>query len=89
MLTTLVVLEESEDDLQKMLHLIHDWCKKWRMVAHNVKSKVMHFSSTSNKLSTFKFALVPDHLQNTNKDKYLEIILHEHIYEHEHQDVEH
>ena len=38
----IVVISESEVNLQKMLDYIHSWCRKWRLRVNTNKSKIMH-----------------------------------------------
>ena len=39
----LVIIAESEKDLQDMLHKLNEWCIKWSMQINPGKSKAMHF----------------------------------------------
>ena len=39
----IVVISESEVNLQKMLDYIHSWCRKWRLRVNTNKSKIIHF----------------------------------------------
>ena len=39
----LVIMSESEKDLQDMLHMVNKWCIKWSMQINPEKSKALHF----------------------------------------------
>ena len=38
-----VVLSETENNLQVMLNTINTWCKKWKLLINETKSNVIHF----------------------------------------------
>ena len=39
----IALLSQSEDDLQNMLDIVYEWCRKWRLHVNCSRSKVMHF----------------------------------------------
>ena len=39
----IALLSESEDDIQKMLDILYEWSRKWRLQVNCSKTKVMHF----------------------------------------------
>ena len=41
----IVVLAESQEDLQKMMNAVHAFCKRWRLQVNMSKTKVMAFGS--------------------------------------------
>ncbi len=41
-----LLLAESEKDLQDLMDFTQDWCLKWRMKINNSKTKMMHFRNT-------------------------------------------
>ena len=53
----LVIIAESEKDLQDMLHKLNEWCTKWSMQINLGKSKAMHFQRKTQKRSTFQFLI--------------------------------
>ncbi len=67
----LVLIAESEEELQKMLNVVHDWCEKWRMRVNVNKSKVTHFTTKSQAQSDFDFTLGNKSLEKVNKYKFL------------------
>ena len=38
-----VVLSETENNLQVMLNTINTWCNKWKVLINDTKSNVIHF----------------------------------------------
>ncbi len=67
----LVLIDESEDDLQKMLDVVYEWCEKWHMRVNVNKSKVTNFRTKSQPQTNFDFTLGNKSLENVNKYKYL------------------
>ena len=53
----LVIMSESEKDLQDMLHMVNKWCIKWSMQINLEKSKALHFRRKRQKRSTFQFLI--------------------------------
>ncbi len=51
----LVFIAESEEDLKKMLDVVHDWCEKWHISVNVNKSKVTHFRTKSQTQTDFDF----------------------------------
>ena len=39
----IVLLAESEEDLQKLMNIVSEWYRKWRLTVNPSKSAVMHF----------------------------------------------
>ena len=39
----ILMVSESEQGLQKLLDILHEWCHKWKMVVNVDKTKIMHF----------------------------------------------
>ena len=71
----LVLISETEEDLQNMLHVLNDWCKKWRMKVNVSKSKIMHFRTTGHVESEYNFVLGNQSLEKVDKYKYLGVYL--------------
>lgn len=53
----IVLLEESEEELQQMLNKTHEWKRKWRMQVNCQKSKVVHFRRNSQPWTEYRFSL--------------------------------
>ncbi len=39
----IVLLAESESDLQSLLNIVYSWCSKWRLKINKDKTQIMHF----------------------------------------------
>ena len=49
----LVLLAESEQDLQLILNEVHEWCKRNKLNINQDKSNVVHFRAPSVQRSSF------------------------------------
>ena len=75
----LVLLSESEHDLQTLLDILCQWCRKWRLSVNIEKTKVMHFRPTNCNRTQFKFTINDLEVEIVDTYKYLGILLHEHL----------
>ena len=75
----LVIVAESENDLQQLLNEVYNWCYKWKLNINNSKSNVIHFRKSRVKKSTFVFNVGEKHLEIVSQYKYLGIVLDEHL----------
>ena len=73
----IVLLSQSEKDLQKMLDCVYNWSKKFKIRFNAKKSNIVHFRKLNEPRSTFKFHLDTIQLSIVNQYKYLGIILNE------------
>ena len=73
----IVLIAESETDLQSMLDTVNNWCNRWRVIVNANKSKCIHFRSTNTQRSQFVFHIGESKLETIDKYKYLGIIFHE------------
>ena len=39
----IMILSQIPEELQQLLNVMHDWCKKWRISINKDKTKVVHF----------------------------------------------
>ena len=53
----IMLMSESEDDMQAMLDYVHDWCRKWRLRINYAKSNVIHFRNKGKERSNFVFRI--------------------------------
>ncbi len=59
------LVSENEEDLQKRLTCIAEWCKKWELCINQKKTQVMHFSKN------FQFFCIGEkQLEFTDKYRY-------------------
>ena len=73
----MVLMADSEHDLQKLLDLLHDWCSKWRLSLNRDKTQIVHFRPSGRNMSKFVFLYGRDTLRTVSTYKYLGIILDE------------
>jgi len=71
----IVLLSESENDLQTILNAVHKWCQSWRMKINVSKTNVVHFRKQSQPLTTHKFTIGNDEVKTTSQYKYLGCML--------------
>ena len=70
-------LAETEDDLQKMLDVLNNWCRKWRMKVNSKKSNVVHFRPKSCQMTDYSFTYDTETIEIVTKYKYLGLIFDE------------
>ena len=75
----LAIMAESEENLQCMLNVLENWCKRWRMRVNVNKTKIIHFRTTTQQQSTYNFHLNGNTIEYVDKYKYLGIIVDEHL----------
>jgi hypothetical protein len=75
----MVLLADSEIDLQVLLTELHSWCNKWRLKVNEQKSKIVHFRGNRQKYTHFNFKYADVFLEKVSVYKYLGIILDENM----------
>ena len=73
----IVLISKSEQDMQRLLDTLHDWCKRWRVLINTDKSKVMHFRKGRLHRAEVEFKIGNNVLELTEKYKYLGVIFTE------------
>ena len=66
-----VIMGESEDDLQALLEVVSRWCRKWQMVCNQSKTNVIHFRQPSKPKTCFNFTCGNVDIDTVTKSKYL------------------
>lgn len=66
-----VLVAPSETSLQRMLTVLSDWCKKWRLTVNRDKTKVIHFRPASTVRCQASFKCGNIDLDITDTYKYL------------------
>ena len=51
----IVLMSESEENLQKIIDYCHKWCKKWMLKINEDKSNVVHIRKTRKHGTLFQF----------------------------------
>lgn len=72
----IVLLAENEENLQKMVSMLYEWCNKWRMKVNCEKTKVMVFRQNRHvrvKIPNIKYGL--ETIEVVKSYKYLGVIL--------------
>ena len=75
----IVLLAESEKDLQKLLDELFTWCHKWRMQVNNDKTKIIHFRPKFMSKTDFKFKYGETNIELVTSYRYLGVTLNEHL----------
>ena len=74
-----VLLAEKEEDLQKMLHALYEWCSEWGLVVNTSKSAVVHFRPPSHAATKYVFLCGDKPIYQESMYKYLGLLLTEHL----------
>ena len=51
----ILLLAESENDMQDLLNFANEWCRKWQLMINFSKTNTMHFRNTGKRCSNFDF----------------------------------
>ena len=73
----MVLIAESEEDLQKLLDIMQQWCYKWRLKVNIEKSKVVHFRAPRKQRSNSTFNYGEHEIDIVPSYKYLGVIMDE------------
>ncbi|XP_053393694.1 uncharacterized protein LOC128555443 [Mercenaria mercenaria] len=73
----LVLIAESEEELQGLMDVLSGWCSRNRMSVNMDKTKVMHFRNNSVSRSDFVFKLNDTVVDYVEQYKYLGLMLNE------------
>ncbi len=75
----LAIISDNEDDLQQMISVMQQWCRKWRMNVNVKKTKVVHFRPKGCDKTDFVFKYGTDNIDVVDNYKYLGLILDEYL----------
>ena len=75
----IVLLAETEEDLQSMLFMVECWCKRWRLEVNLSKTNVMHFRKKRKKQSNFTFLFDKKIVQYCSSYRYLGANINEYL----------
>ena len=73
----IILLAESETDLQNLLNKVNQWCSKWRLEVNLLKTNVMHVRKVKSKRSEFVFLFEGKKVDYCEKYKYLGVMINE------------
>lgn len=71
----IILLVESESDLQKMLNVVNLWCFKWRFTINQSKTHIMRFRKKDTERSTNIFSFGSVTLDYVSAYKHLGVFL--------------
>ncbi len=75
----IVLMAESEYDLQFLLNKVHEWCMKWQLSVNKDKTKVVHFRKRRQAKTGETFTFDNSVIEIVDRYKYLGVMLHEHL----------
>ena len=75
----IVLLAESETDLQLLLNALYDWCGRNDMTVNLVKSNVVHFRQNSVSKTDFVFTFGDGSISVIDRYTYLGVVLSEYL----------
>ncbi len=77
----IVLIAENENDLQKLIDIVHRWSMKWRFIVNPEKSQVVHYRNAPKARTNFDFRLYENgpKLEKVADYKYLGVFLDEYL----------
>ena len=75
----IVLLSESEANMQIMLDYLGKWCETWGLTINFNKSKVMHFRALSQQRTEYIFKCGSSSIDLIHQYKYLGVLFTEHL----------
>ena len=75
----LMIMTETEEQLQNLLNLVFNWCSTWRLKVNTYKTNVVHFRPTRQQKTNFNFKYGEHIINMASEYKYLGIIIDEHL----------
>ena len=73
----IVLIAESEEDLQLMLDKLTRWCSKWRMLLNTEKTQIVHFRHKNAQKTKFIFKVAGTNVKIVNRYRYLGVTFNE------------
>ena len=74
----IVVLGDSEEDLQVLLQIVNRWCEKRQIVLNQSKTNIVHFRPASKQITHFKFECGSLDIDIVSNYQYLGLWFSEH-----------
>ncbi len=77
----IVLLADTPENLQKLIDIVQNWCKKWRLIINPNKSKIVHFRNPPKQRTGHIFKLCNDGpvLETVDVYKYLGVFMDEYL----------
>ncbi len=75
----IILMAETEDDLQLLLNKLSSWCEKWQMKINAKKTQIIHFRPNSVQRTEYTFMCGMQSLSVVDRYRYLGLMLNEHM----------
>jgi len=75
----MVLIANTEAELQIMLNKMNDWCKKWGLTVNQDKSQIVHFRGKKHRKTNYNFQYDSKQLKIVKKYKYLGVYMDENL----------
>ncbi len=75
----LVIISDSEEDLQRLINIVHKWCSIWRLEVNLSKTKIVHYRGSRKKQTQFQFHWADRQIDFVDGYKYLGVYLDKHL----------
>ncbi|CAG2241951.1 unnamed protein product [Mytilus edulis] len=75
----IVLISDTVDGLQSLLHCVTDWSKTWRLQVNTDKTKIMHVRKASKPKNDYEFQLNNMTLETVSKYRYLGLVINENL----------
>ncbi len=74
-----MIFRDNEEELQKLLDVVHNWTTRWRMLINYDKTKIVHFCPRNMLRSQVNFKCGEKHIQFAESYRYLGCELDEYL----------
>ena len=75
----IVCLAENENDLQQLLYIVENWCRKWRLEVNLTKTNILHVRPKRKQQSNFMFLFNCRPVEYCKYYKYLGTTINEYL----------
>ncbi len=75
----LVLVSESENDLQRLINIAYDWCAVWRLEVNLSKTKVVHYRGSRRSQTKEQFSWGGKNIDITDGYRYLGVYVDQHL----------
>ncbi len=75
----IVIVSDSEEDLQKLIDIVHKWCNEWRLNINIDKTKVVHYRKEKKPRTNFVFKWADNSIGIVDGYKYLGLFIDQHL----------
>ncbi len=75
----IVIISDSEHDLQRLIKIVHKWCSVWRLEVNLSKTKIVHYRGSRKRKTNFRFLWGDNQVDIVDGYRYLGVYLDEHL----------